>query len=347
MKAAVLKDFKQFSIEDIAAPECPDGGLLVEVNTCAICNADLKMIYEGHKALRYPRILGHEIAGVVRESESGLSPVKIGDRVQIAPGIVCNKCNFCQSGKTNHCRNIKIIGFNTDGGFCEYMAISNEGINSKIVNLIPDNLTFEEASLAEPLACCINCQEVTGYKNNDAVLIIGAGPIGCLNALLAHSAEAGKVIIADYLPERLVAAELTLADRFINASKESLKKEVLKETDDQGADCIILACSGEINIAALLELLRPGGTICLFSGLPIKKSKVNIDMNAIHYNEYRILGAYGNTARQNRKALDMMATGKIDAKWLISNSLPLPEIWRGIDLVKNKIGFKTIINMKG
>jgi L-iditol 2-dehydrogenase len=347
MKAAVLKEKNKFILEEVKTPICPEGGLLIKIGACAICGADLKMIQNGHKALHYPRILGHEIAGTIVENKSSLPCFESSMRVQISPGIVCTYCNYCRSGMTNHCKGIKIIGFSMDGGFSEYIAIPYKGIQSNIINLIPEELTFEEATFAEPLACCINAQKKIGLKTGDSVLIIGAGPIGCLQAMLSLYNGASKVLIADHLPDRLMEARQTNADRFINTHKESIEEVILNETDCKGVDHIILACSEESEIDRFLKILNPGGTICLFSGLQKEKSKVNIDANILHYKEIKILGSYGNTALQNKKAIELIDSGKIRVKWLINNVLPLSEILSGIEIVKNRIGLKTIIKMEG
>ena len=346
MKAAILKEPGAFFVEDIIEPECPQGGLLVKVKSSAICSADVNIVLNGHKALTYPRIPGHEISGII--SESLTESFKKGERIQIAPGITCGKCRWCLAGIKNHCENIKILGFSMDGGFSEYIVIPKEGIQSSIINPLPENISFQEAALAEPLACCINGQRIIGVKPKDNVLIIGAGPIGCLHALLARFNGAQKVIIADFLKERLKMADNTGADCLIDLSSdgpEVLKRKVIKEAGKNGVDAVIIACSSEISSYNLMDILAPRGRICLFSSF--KKEQKLPDrqvLNMLHYKEATIAGAYGCTSEQNSIAVSLIASKKIKVNWLITHQITLEEINSGIEMTKNLIGLKTIIN---
>ena len=158
MKAALLKSPGQLVITQVPAPEPPAKGLLVKMEACSICATDIKMFRHGQRDLIYPRILGHEIAGVVIETGAGDTPFSSGDRVQIAPGISCNRCPACQRGAPNQCDHIGIFGFTHHGGFAQYLAVPAESVACGAVNLIPPGLSFVEATFAEPLACCLNGQ---------------------------------------------------------------------------------------------------------------------------------------------------------------------------------------------
>ncbi len=346
MKAAILRGPGAFFVEELPEPECPDGGLLVKVKSAAICSADVNMISKGHKALSYPRIPGHEISGIISESRN--PSFKEGSKIQIAPGITCGKCRWCLAGMENHCENIKIIGFSMDGGFSEYIVIPSEGVGANIINLLPNSIGFQEASFTEPLACCINGQEIIGIKPGDNVLIIGAGPIGCLHALLARFSGANKVIIADFLGERLKLAAKTGAGCLIELTTDSpelLKKKVLEEVGKNGVDAIIIACSSEISSYGLADLLAPRGGICLFSSFGIEQTLFDRQaLNQLHYKEAFVAGAYGCTSIQNSNALSLISSGKIKVNWLITKQIKLEEIHKGIELVKNHKGLKIIIN---
>lgn len=341
MKAAILKSPGEFIIEEVESPRCPPGGILLKVEASAICSADVKMIERGHKALVHPRIPGHEVAGTVIESES--PAFNSFERVQVAPGIVCGHCRYCHRGFTNHCESIDIIGFTLDGGFAEYLAVPAKGIQSGIINKIPENLGFQEAALAEPLACCLNSQAIVRINKNDTVLVLGAGPIGCLQAMLARLNGAKKVLLADILTHRLEQAGKAGPDRLIDSSKEVLEEAVKHETRGYGADVIILACASAEVSYSLLQMLAPRGRICFFCGLSGENANLSLNGNLIHYREATLAGAYGCTSGQNDAALKLIASGGIKVDWLITHRVSLSEIHKGIEHTKNKVGFKTII----
>jgi len=196
MKAAILEQPGKLGIRKVRTPECPCGGVLVEVKACGICSSDAKMVTSGHRALNYPRILGHEIAGIVSESQN--PQFKPGDRVQVAPGLRCGECLACRRGMDNQCEHREILGFSYDGGFAR-IPLSGPIIGA--LTLLPENVSFEDAALGEPLACCINAQERAGVRSHDTVLIIGAGPLGLLHALVAKSRRVQTVIISETLED--------------------------------------------------------------------------------------------------------------------------------------------------
>ncbi len=342
IKAALLDGPGSFNLKEIHTPDCPEEGLLIRVKACAICSADVKMIDKGHKALKYPRIPGHEITGIILESES--KQFKKGERVQIAPGLICGECKFCRKGVTNQCENIDIIGFTRNGGFAEYLSLPAQAVSSDIVNIIPENLSFQEAALAEPLACCINGQQLAGVEKGDTVLILGAGPIGCFHAMLSKVFGAEKVIIADKLKNRLDMAASSGADIIVDLNKDNLEKIIFEETKGLGADVILLS-SGNIAVdESLINLMAPRGRISLFCGMPKENFHIKVNARTIHYKELSIVGAYGCTAEQNELALNLMSEGKVKTKWMITDEIGINDIEKGVENVKNCIGLKTIIN---
>jgi len=340
MKAALLKEIGKLTLEDIPTPPCPKGGLLVKVRACSICSSDAKMFYKGHPALVHPRIMGHEVSGEVLESRT--PQFRAGDRVQLFPGICCGTCPACRRGDDNHCHKISIMGFGWDGAFAEYIAILPKSISSGAVNLIPDGVNYEEAALAEPLASCLNGQELIHVSEDDIVLIVGAGPIGLLHARLARVNGASKVIVADTLPSRLSSANRESIDRIIDVSTEDIAFAISQETRGTGVDVIFTATSSA-EISNLLGLLAPRGRLCLFSGLPKEKSLASFDGNLVHYRELAIVGAYGSTIRQNAEALRLIASHAVTVKDLITTRLRLEKINEGLEYVRECSGLKTVI----
>ncbi len=218
MKAALLKSPGVMELEDLPTPECPPGGALLKIVACAVCGTDIKMLQQGHRDLAYPRILGHEMVGRIVEIDRACG-LKEGDLCQVWPGIACGRCGPCLRDADNRCRNMLIMGFNFDGGFAECMALPGLSLPGG-VNLLPESFDPALAALAEPLACCINGQELTRVSEGDVVLIYGAGPIGALHALLAELKGAGKVIVAEKLPERIREIEKHTHARAVDLSND-------------------------------------------------------------------------------------------------------------------------------
>ena len=343
MKAALLESPGQLVITQVPDPEPPAKGLVVKVEACSICATDIKMFRHGHRDLIYPRILGHEVAGVVVETGTGDIPFKNGERVQIAPGITCNTCPACQQGASNQCDHIGILGFTHHGGFAQYLVVPAESVACGAVNVIPSGLSFVEATFAEPLACCLNGQERVRLDSKDTVLILGAGPMGCLHTMLARAKGVRQILLAERSLKRIMIAIAAEPSRLINVSKENLKEVVKEETQGRGVDVIMLACPNSAIEYPILELLAPRGRVCFFSGLPPEKSRLHFDANFIHYHEITLVGAYGCTADQNREALELMASGQINVNWLVTKRISLETLHEGIDCLMGHSGMKVVV----
>ena len=356
MKAALLKSPGVMELEDLPAPECPPGGALLKIVACAVCGTDVKMLQQGHRDLAYPRILGHEIVGRIVEIDRA-GGLKEGNLCQVWPGIACGSCGPCLRGADNRCRNIKIMGFNFDGGFAEYMALPEPSL-SRGANLLPENFDPALAALAEPLACCINGQELTGVSEGDVVLIYGAGPIGALHVLLAELKGAGKVIILETLPERIREIEKHTCARVIDLSNElsidpsidqstdrsnDLERIIQSETGGAGVDVILTATPKVKMDSSQLRLLAPGGRICIFSGPRQGFYEEQIDLRSMHYRELMIVGAYGCSSRQNRQALELLTTGKIRADWIVTKRTSLSCIEDAFSHSSQRAGLKSVV----
>ncbi|UEC43470.1 MAG: putative L-threonine 3-dehydrogenase [Methanothrix sp.] len=339
MIAAVLEAPRRMDLREVEDPVCPEGGLLMKVEASSICSTDVKMYERGQRDLVYPRILGHEISGVVFE-EDGAGP-RVGERVQIYPGVYCGSCPYCRRKTENLCEGIRIIGFNLDGGFAEYLSVPERSVKNGSVNPIPDGLDFEEAALAEPLGCCINSQEMAGVADGDSVLIFGAGPAGHLHAMLARLRGASVVAVAETLDHRARLARSS-ADLVVNPDRDDLSYLGMDLTGGRGFDVIILA-SRDVPVASeLFSLLAPRGRISLFSGLPPDLASARLDLNRLHYREHMIVGSYGCTPAQNRKALELISGG-MDVRGLITERVSLRKIWRGMEHARDRRGLKAVV----
>jgi L-iditol 2-dehydrogenase len=342
MKGAILKDIEELEIKEVKVPEPKENEILIKVKSCAICGTDIKVFHHGHKHIVFPRITGHEVSGIVFKVGKNVKEYKEGDRVAVAPAIPCGKCYYCRKGQQTMCDNLKAIGYHYDGGFAEYMLVPENAVLNGCVNKIPNNLSFELASIAEPLACVINGQILSRIETGDIVLILGAGPIGILHALLAKINGAGKIILADISEERIKEAEFTDV-YLVNMSKNDIYEEIKNITDGHMADKVIVAVGSKNAQELSLKLVAKRGSINFFGGLPKESPCIQFDSNLLHYGEFFVVGTHGSTPLHNKIAIELLSSGRINAEKLITHKLPLEKIKDGFEIVENKKGLKVLI----
>ena len=342
MQAAVLEKPGKLVIRKLPNPSCPPGGVVVKVLAAHVCSTDLHMWEKGHPALRYPRILGHEIAGVVAEVSNEGKRFKIGDKVQVYPGIGCGSCEYCRRGRENLCPSMRILGFSLDGGFAQYLALPKNGVKNGCLNLIPSSLSLAKAAMAEPLACCLNGLEKVGLKKDETVVILGAGPIGCLCAMASNHLGAGKVILVEQDPSRRSLSQQTTADTVLDSTEVNVVEAVKGLTNGRGAQVVVTCFREAPLVYSLLDLTAPGGRVLMFSGIPGNHGVVPTDLNVIHYRELALIGAYGCTAAQCQRALDLFAEG-LRVDWLISQRVDLNGLEESFSALSSREAMKICV----
>jgi L-iditol 2-dehydrogenase len=330
-------------VEDAPVPEAGPGDLVIAVRTCSTCGTDAKIFRFGHHHISLPRVLGHEVAGEVTEVGSGVGGWSAGDRVQIIAAIPCGVCQSCRKGQHTVCEDLESIGYQYDGGFAEFMRVPRKVLTVGGVNRIPEHVPFEEASLTEPLACVLNGQELAQVGEGDAVVVLGAGPIGCLHVRLARARGAKTVAIVDVNQSRLDLAARAEPDAAIDGSKDDPIDAVRKLTDGRGADVVITATGVGQAQEQALEMAALRGRISLFGGLPKDDSTIRFDSNLVHYREISVFGAYGSAPRHNREALSLIGDGRVRVDDLITHRMPLADVDRAIETVISGEGLKVVI----
>ena len=343
MKAAVLTGVQNIEVKEVEEPKVPEGGLLIEVETCAICGTDVKMHRYGYAAAKLPLIPGHELAGKIRENGGTGSGFEVGDRVTINPNIPCGVCHYCRRGLQTACDNLEIVGVHRNGGFARFVAVPALAVKQGCVLRIPDRVSFEEAALIDPASCAVNAAELSQVKPDDTVVIIGAGPAGCLNAEVCRAFGARRVIVVQRSAARLKQAEFTGADSYVNSSQADPVKAVMEETGGRGADAVIVACASVEAQEQAIKMVAKRGNVNLFGGLPKGSSAIQFDSNAVHYKESFVTGTHGGSNRHCELALAMIASGRIKAKEYVSSRLGLSEFHKGLRYAEEKQGLKVFI----
>ncbi len=344
MRAAVVEGQGRLGIKQVKDPVLLNDSILIEVRACAICGTDLRMVYGLDTRARFPMIIGHEMAGVVKQVGEEVDSFTKGDRVTVAPGVSCGKCRMCKRGAKNLCENMISIGYFHPGGFAQYMVPPPLALTEGFVNKIPYNLSLDKASMAELLACCINGQEIVQVTSDDTVTVIGAGPAGCMHVELCHTKGCKKIILIQHSQPRLdIAKKRFHAHIYINSSEENAVERVFEETEGFGVDVIIVAApSGEAQKQAL-EMVSKRGRVSFFGGLPHDQSEVNIDTNLIHYKECFVTGASSSTGEQNREALSILSQGRIKAEDFITDVFDLERIKEAFQTAKAKKGLRVLV----
>ncbi|MGI6235603.1 MAG: zinc-dependent dehydrogenase [Christensenellales bacterium] len=344
MKAALLEGIQDIRMTQIPRPTVGKGDVLVRVIACGICRTDMKAYQIGQRDLHLPRVLGHEISGIVEETGPEVTCVQQGDRVQIAPGLPCGTCDYCQKNMDNLCDHVEIMGFHYDGGFAEYVLVPENGVRNGVLNKIPDVLTFYEAALTEPLACSVNMQEAAQIQLGDVVVIFGGGPLGILNAKLARYKGAGSIILVEKRAARIEAAQKEF-DHCINMTEEDVVGGIEIFTEGKGADVAIPCCPDPRAVADSLGVLKKKGRFGFFSGLVMGKDTVFIDWNLIHYKELAVFGAYGCSTNHNRTALELLSSGMIQVRDMSTRILPFEELVQGLEMVAKRDDTNLIIDL--
>jgi L-iditol 2-dehydrogenase len=332
-------------IEDADEPVAGPGELKLRVRACSTCGTDVKIFRFGHHHIVPPRVLGHEIAGdVVQVGAGATGGWQVGDRVQVIAAIPCGQCADCLRGWQTICPNQVSMGYHYDGGFAEYMVVPANVLAVDGVHRIPDELDHVSASITEPLACVLNGQEIAGVGAGDTVVVVGAGPIGCLHVRLARARGARQVFLVELNAARLaMAAALVEPDAAICAGETDAVDEVRKLTDGRGADVVITAAaSGQAQQDALGMAARRG-RLSFFGGLPKDNPVIALDSNLVHYRELTIVGANGSSPDHNRRALDLIATGAVRVADLVTHRMPLTDVLAAIDTVAKGEAIKVTI----
>ncbi len=323
MKTAVYYNNNDIRIEDRPKPQIKDGELLVKVKASGICGTDLMEWYRIKKA---PRVLGHEMAGDIVESRS--DKFNIGQRVFVSHHVPCNECKYCLAGNHTACEMLHKGNYDP-GGFSEFVRVPKINVENGTY-ILPENVSYEEGTMIEPLACVVRAQRIIGVGGGQTVLVMGSGISGLLNILVAKLKKA-KVVATDINEYRLNMAKESGADEVFNANEELGIK----------ADRIIMCTGAMPAFEAAFRYIDRKGIIMLFA---IPNRNIPIPVEDFWRNELGIVSSYGAAPVDLEEALELIKDGKIDVKSLITHRLKLEDIQRGFKIAgEAKDSLKVII----
>ncbi len=344
MKAIVYQGNGLIKVEDRDIPKIGAYEALMRVRAAAICGTDLRIISSGHQKIKQGEkiILSHEMSGDIVDIGSKVKNIKKGMRVSMAPVTGCGLCDHCIVGNYVLCKDYRSLGVNYDGGLAEYMRIPPEYIFRGNYFILPENLSYEEAALAEPLATVINGASACNLKAGDIVLIVGSGPIGILHLLFARLCGAQMTIVLELMEERRKQALEFGADNVFDPESKDVNKQIFKLTNGKGADVIIIAASSGKAQEESLQLIANNGCINFFGTLPKARETITINSNIIHYKNIKLTGTSGANIYHYRKAISLLSAKKLDILKLISGRFKLGDAEEAFRRAKSKKDLKII-----
>jgi len=337
MKAAIFAGKEKFEVREVDRPHCGEGEVLVRVRACAICGSDLR-IFHGSKSIDVP-ITGHEISGTVEEVGKGVEGVSVGDRVVIETVVGCGECDACRRGEENRCLNkYKAIGYQYNGAFAQFILIPNEAVKQGNVIEVPDSISFDEAAIVEPLSCVLNGWEPFKKRSEGfTTVVMGAGPIGMLHSEYAKSLGSRVILVNRTAPRLRLAEKIGLsADVVVDASECDLVERVIELTDSVGANAVICAASSKEIQEQALEMAAVDADVSYFAGISKDDPLAMINTNLLHYKELHVHGANASNRRQYLAAVDLIASGKIGVKKIITHRFPLGKIEEAIRTAEDR-----------
>ena len=332
MHAAVYRGQSIVNVEEIPIPDIGPGEILVRVEACGICHTDLKKIE--HNLLEPPRIYGHETAGVVAAVGAGVTQFRRGDRVVAFHHIPCGNCFYCERKFFAQCSVYKKVGITAGfepagGGFAQYVRVM-DWIVSRGVEKIPDHVSFERATLVEPLNTCLKAVAQCDPQPGDLVLVMGQGPIGLMFTMLAHRTGA-RVVATDTIGERRAIAARCGAEIAWDPRSVDVTAQVKKLTGGRGADLVMVAASVPGIVQHAIACSRPGARILLFAQTS-STERVEASGADLCVGERTLFGCYSASVDLQKESTDLVFGGDLPLDELISHRLPLVKIRSGFDL---------------
>jgi L-iditol 2-dehydrogenase len=318
MKAALLYGKQDLRFEEVQLPELESHAMLLKMRASGICGSDSRVYFNGLTS-RYinPVILGHELSAEVAQVGSGVEGYQPGDLVTIAPVIPCMRCNNCAHGQDNICENAGVIGCTVHGGMAEYLYIPSQMVLAGGIVKLPQDVDYHAGALSELVGVSLHGWRQAGLEAGDRVMILGSGPIGMTFLQLARLKGAAWVGLTGHRAHRLSIAQELGAQAALEAGAVNLEAEY-------GAtmDRVVVATSNVQALRDALKIIRPGGSLLLFSGY-LPQTTLEIALNDIHYRELHIHGSIDCTIEDFQHAVSLLP--QLDMGKLINRTYPLEE----------------------
>jgi L-iditol 2-dehydrogenase len=342
MKAIRYYGKNDIRCEEIPKPAPEPGGLIVKVEACALCGTDLKMYLKGDPRVPAGQTIGHEFVGTISQLGKSVTSFHTGQRVTMATSISCGRCSYCRRGFTNRCDALTPISRTYPGALASYISIPSRAVEGGNVICVPDGIG-DLAALAEPLSCVINAQSLAKIQLGDTVVVRGFGPLGALHAQAARARGATRILAVQRSKERRERARAFAIDAVIDPQEVDPVAEVLRLTEGMGADVSIVCAPNLEAQQQAFGMVRKGGMVNLFAGLPSGESTIPLDTRLVHYREISVSGGSDSTPHHVELAVRMLNAGWISDD-TVTHRLPLERFTEGLSLMRESRGLKIVLN---
>jgi len=354
MNAALFYGPNNIKIENIDINMKSEDEIILKVLSCSVCSYDVRTFRNGSFKVTPPVILGHEICAETLSDYRGKNfTIKSNSRVSIYPIVPCFECWFCENRKYNLCLNLREIGSTINGGFAEFIKVPTKTFEIGGIVPVPEDISNEEASLIEPLACCMNGINQIRNLDFESIIIIGDGPIGLMQLMLLKKVfPKSNITIIGKIGHRLEAAKRIGADKIIEIKDNYMDHDLLSLKEVNGhksPNLVFISNNNPSSINLALKIVNKNGKIMIFSGIKKidNKGKIklfSIDPNFIHYEQISIYGSFSSNPENLREAMSLVSSKEIRLKELITHIFTLTELEKAITTAESFKGLKSIIN---
>ncbi|MBE9536185.1 MAG: alcohol dehydrogenase catalytic domain-containing protein [Proteobacteria bacterium] len=338
MKVGMYYNNSDVRLEEMPVPDIGNNDILIKVKASGICGSD---VMEWYRIKRAPLVLGHEVTGEVIKVGLDVDKFKPGDRIFTLHHVPCEECPECLKGHQTACRDFQSINNFEPGAFSEYLKVTGKSVDTGTLKL-PDNISYEEGTFIEPLGTVLRGLRATGIKPGDSILVIGAGLSGLLFIKAAKALGAGLIMATDMQENRLEAAKRFGAD-YTALAGEDIPSTLEGVNDGRLADRVILTTGAMPAVEQAMDSVERGGTL-LFFAVPRPEDKVEVDFNRYWRNDITLKTSYGSAPIDHYQAIELMSSGRIEVKDMITHRLPLEQIASGFQMAaEGKDCLKVII----
>jgi len=327
MKAAYVRGPADVEIKTIEKPTVGRGEISVKMHACGVCGSDLEKIYGQYSQPSMQ--LGHEPSGTISQVGENVKDFKKGDRVFVHHHVPCYSCHFCLHGNETMCQKYSETNL-SPCGLAEEFVVPEWNVSHGGVIKIPDTMSFDEAAMIEPLACCVRAWNKIKIKKGDSVAIFGAGPTGMMHVMLSKVYGLNEIFCFDVTDFRLSFAKKFQITESIKSTDSMAHEKILAKTQNRGIDIAIVATGNLSAITQAVEFVRKGGTVVLF-GVPSKDAKIQLDVSKVYSKEITIVPSYAASEIDTMVAFKLIQENKVEVKKLITHRFDLTESKKALE----------------